>query len=257
MSTDAERPSAQVRAVRDGAVGELVLGTGVRRNALTRDGWAAIARHVEEFGADEWTRVVIVRGAGDAFCAGADLGEWVGADLDAVEATFRAMEAACQAIERCPVPVLAEVRGAAAGGGCQLALACDLRYAGDSARIGMPIARLGIHCPPPFAARLVALVGPAMARRLLYTGQLLDGPAAVEAGLADEAVPDADLGVRVREVADRIAALPTSAVRAAKQAVDRAIAPVRATAVADAPLAVSSADFWTAVAAYGDRSTGE
>lgn len=119
--------------------------------------------------------------------------DWVDADSAYVEKSFAHMEEAFSAIEDCPVPVVAEIRGVAAGAGCQLALACDLRLMADSARIGMPIARLGILASPAFAARMVALTGPSVARELLYTGRLVDARTAVELGLADHQVPEAQL----------------------------------------------------------------
>lgn len=125
--------------------------------------------------------------------------DWVDADSAYVEKSFARMEEAFSAIEDCPVPVVAEIRGVAAGAGCQLALACDLRLMADSARIGMPIARLGILASPAFAARMVALTGPSVARELLYTGRLVDARTAVELGLADHQVPEAQLTDRTEQ----------------------------------------------------------
>lgn len=132
-------------------------------------------------------------------------------------------EKAFRAVERCPVPVVAQVQGVAAGAGCQLALACDLRVMGESARIGMPIARLGILPSPAFAARLVRLAGQALARELLYTGRLLDSAEAATAGLANAVVPDAGVEGHVTALLDLVAAQPAAAIRAAKRAVTEAM----------------------------------
>ncbi len=137
--------------------------------------------------------------------------DWVDADSGYVEESFAHMEAAFSAIEDCPVPVIAEIRGVAAGAGCQLALACDLRLMADSARIGMPIARLGILASPAFAARMVALAGPAVARELLYTGRLVDARTAVGLGLADDSVPEEHLAARTSGLAASIAEQPPAA----------------------------------------------
>ena len=246
--------AAQVEAVREGPVAELRIGRGAKRNALPGAGWTEIADRVAELGRDDEVRVVVIRGRERTFCAGSDMTEWVDADLDVVEDSFARMEAAFRAVEECPVPVLAEVHGIAAGAGCQLALACDLRFMGDSARIGMPIARLGIMCSPAFAARMAALAGPSLTRRLLYTGALLDARTAVSCGLVDEHRPEAQLSETVGAVAASIARQPRAAVLAAKRAVSAALAPAReATGRNDQP-AVSAPDFRSGIADFLGRT---
>ncbi|MGJ7906715.1 enoyl-CoA hydratase/isomerase family protein [Actinopolyspora sp. H202] len=209
------RPSSEVV--------ELTVGDATKRNALNRAGWDLLRHTVERIGGDETVRAVVLRGRQGTFCAGSDMTEWLDADMDSVEDSFARMEAAFRAVERCPIPVIAEISGVAAGAGCQLALACDLRYTSTSARIGMPIVRLGINTSPSFAARMVALVGPARARRLLYTGELLDGASAVDEGLVDRAVPEAELAERTEELLTTIVDQPPAAIRAAKAAVATAL----------------------------------
>ncbi|WP_201776510.1 enoyl-CoA hydratase/isomerase family protein [Allosalinactinospora lopnorensis] len=233
-------------------IARITIGNGARHNALSGAGWSSVEQAVRELSHDDHVRVVVIRGRGRTFCAGSDMTEWVGTESDpeAVEDSFARMEAAFRAVEECPVPVVAELRGVAAGAGCQLALACDLRYMADSARIGMPIARLGILASPSFAARLVALAGPSVARRLLYTGRLFNARDAVAAGLVDQIVPASELAERTETVLARIADQPPEAVRAAKQAVAAALRPLReATRENDRP-AVSPADFHAAVSAF-------
>lgn len=230
----------------NGPVAEVVVGTGRRRNALTSAGWDRLAGLLRDVAASSAVRVVVIRGAGDTFCAGSDMTEWQHADLDAVERSFDRMEAAFRAIEECPVPVVAEIRGDAAGAGCQLALACDLRVMARSARIGMPIARLGILPSPAFASRLAAVAGPAVARELLYTGRLLDAREAVGARLANHAVPDPELTGYVTGLVTEIAGQPAAAVRSAKAAVTAGTwQPPR-----PAGPAVSAPDFYAGVAAF-------
>jgi enoyl-CoA hydratase/carnithine racemase len=149
-----------VRSDVDAGVATVTLGNGRRRNALTRAAWTSLENVVAGLGADPAVRVVVVRGRGGTFCSGSDLTEWAGADADLVEDSFARMESAFRAVEQCQVPVVAAITGVAAGAGCQLALACDLRFIADSAHIGMPIARHGILASPAFAARLSTLVGP-------------------------------------------------------------------------------------------------
>ncbi|MFN2451877.1 MAG: enoyl-CoA hydratase/isomerase family protein, partial [Candidatus Dormibacteria bacterium] len=116
-----------VRLERDGRVARVAVGTGARRNALTSAGWAGVERMFRELAGHEQLRAVVLHGAGGTFSAGSDMREWAEADPAGVEESFARMEAACAAIEALPVPVIAQVAGAAAGAGCQLALACDLQ----------------------------------------------------------------------------------------------------------------------------------
>ncbi|MGW7486691.1 enoyl-CoA hydratase/isomerase family protein [Streptomyces sp. NPDC054786] len=239
---------------RSGAVAEIRIGDGSRRNALPGRAWAQLARQVRELGAGRSLRVLVIRGHGDTFCAGSNMTDWVDADDGYVEESFAQIEAAFTTIEDCPVPVIAEIRGVAAGAGCQLALACDLRLMADSARIGMPIARLGILASPAFAARMVALAGPAATRELLYTGRLVDARTAVALGLADDGVPADQLAARTRDLAARIAEQPPAAIRAAKQAVTAALAPQRKAAAVNPRPAVARSDFDRAIGAFLGRS---
>jgi enoyl-CoA hydratase len=234
----------------DEGIGAVTLGAGRRRNALTRLAWTALEDTVTRLGADPAVRVVVLRGRGGTFCSGSDLTEWAGAEADVVEDSFARMESAFRAVERCPVPVVAAVTGVAAGAGCQLALACDLGFMADSARIGMPIARHGILASPAFAARLSTLAGPGLARELLYTGRLLDGPAAVSAGLVNRSLPDDILDAAVDKLVEAISAQPRIAILAAKQAVSAALAPVHAATAHRPTPAVSLPEFHAAVAAF-------
>jgi enoyl-CoA hydratase/carnithine racemase len=233
---------------------DLVIGSGSRRNALSGDDWTDLAAECVRLGTDESLRAVIVRGAGGTFSAGSDMREWVRAEPADVDDSFARMEAAFTAIERLPVPVVAQVDGAAAGAGCQLALACDLRVLGETARIGMPIARLGILASPAFAARISLLTGPAVARELLYTGRLVTAEQAVRLGLANRAVPEDILNETTTALVRSIVRHPPAALRAAKHAVsvgtDAALDTARA---AGAGPAVDFPDFRRAITAFLDR----
>lgn len=221
-------PDGAIGVRRDGAVAHVRVGTGRRANALTTRDWQALAAAFEALAEDPSLRAVVVSGRGSAtFSAGSDMREWLSADPAEIDASFAAMESALSAVERVPVPVVAQVRGSAVGAGCQLACACDLRIVADDARIGMPIARWGILVPPAFAARVALLTGPATARDLLLTGRLVDGAEAVRLGLATASVPAADLDTATTDLVASITAHPPAAIRAAKRAVDTVIAPTR------------------------------
>ncbi|QKV96056.1 enoyl-CoA hydratase/isomerase family protein [Streptomyces sp. NA02950] len=245
---DHTTPLVHTRA--DGPVAVVTIGSGTKRNALTGPGWTQVEHRIRELGGTDAMRAIVIRGRAGTFCAGSDMTEWTDAEPDAIEDSFARMEAAFRAVEECPVPVVAEIHGVAAGAGCQLALACDLRFMADSARIGMPIARLGIMASPSFAARMAALAGPSLTRELLYTGRLLDGPAAVAAHLADRHLPGHVLPTHTERTVTHIAEHPPAAVRAAKRAVSAALAPVREATRYTHQAAVSLDDFRLGIATF-------
>jgi enoyl-CoA hydratase/carnithine racemase len=181
--------------------------------------WIYLAESIAAFTWDSDLRVVAVRGRSDSFCAGSDVHEWQDATLEAVNASFEAMERAFQLIEAIPVPVVAQIRGVAVGAGLQLALACDLRICTPETRLGMPIAGLGILATEAFARRIVAQAGPSTAYELLYTGRLVDGPEAHRMGLVSAVVPAHRLDAETGLLLDTIAGHPVTALRAAKLAV--------------------------------------
>ena len=227
-STATPRPSGTITIRRDGALATVHVGTGRRANALSTRDWQALAAVFDGLGRDTSLGAVVVTGRGtNTFSAGSDMREWLSADPAEIDGSFAAMESALSAVERLPVPVVAQVRGSAVGAGCQLACACDLRIVADDARLGMPIARWGILVPPAFAARIALLTGPATARDLLLTGRLVEGPEAVRLHLATASVPAEDLDTATADLVAAITAHPPAAIRAAKRAVDAVIAPTR------------------------------
>jgi len=219
-------PAAVTVTGRDRSDGVLtvLIGSGARRNALRRADWRALRATLAGLAAEDGLRLLVVRGRDGAFCAGSDMTDWVGGDGSAValadvDASFAEMEAALRALESVPAPTVAVLEGDAAGAGCQLALAADLRIAAASARIGMPVARLGIIVSPSFAGRMTMAVGPARAKELLYTGRLVGAPEAAALGLVTRTVPDSELDGALAELAATVAAAPPPAVRGAKAAV--------------------------------------
>ena len=136
----------------------------------------------------------MLTGAAGTFCAGADLGD-LDELLDAGDASIAvAAEERLAAFGR---PTVAAISGACVGGGCQLAVACDLRLAAADARFGVPPARLGLVYPAPTTRRLARLVGPSAAKHLLFTAELIDAERALRIGLVDEVLPPDDLAARV------------------------------------------------------------
>jgi enoyl-CoA hydratase/carnithine racemase len=163
-------------------VATLSLDREEKRNAVTYDMWVSIGEFCRRLARDPDVRVLVVRGAGAHFCAGADIGGLQSADRSYGEANLEAETA----LMEFPKPTIAFIRGVCVGGGVQIATACDLRIADATARFGVTPARLGIIYPAPPLARLVKLTGPSAAKHLLYSAELITAERALRIGLIDE-----------------------------------------------------------------------
>lgn len=214
IAPDSDRIVLEAR----GPVVRVTVGAGEKHNPMRTDDWRDLARIFETLARDDQLRCVLLKGRGSTFSAGSDMREWVGADLEFADESFTQMERAFRSIEALPVPVVAAISGVATGAGCQLALACDVRVVEDKARIGMPIARLGVLVSPAFAERLSRLAGAGLTRYLLYTGRLLTGVEACAFGLAERCAEEGGAEASAEEIVASIVDLPPSAIRAAKAA---------------------------------------
>jgi len=158
-------------------------------NAVNIDVIAELSRTVDIVGADDGIRAVIITGVGErAFCAGADIAYMVNIDPIKAEKYASSAQAVLNKIERLEKPVIAAVNGFALGGGCELALACDIRIASSNAKIGQPEVTIGI--PPGWGGtqRLVRIVGPAKAKELVFTGKMITAEEAAQIGLVNRVV---------------------------------------------------------------------
>ncbi|NUP74459.1 MAG: enoyl-CoA hydratase/isomerase family protein [Sinomonas sp.] len=235
----------------------LTFGTGERFNALRSAQWDAIEHAALELATRSSLRAVVVRGRGGVFCAGSDLREWDSASVDEVNRSFWRMEQALRAIEDLPVPTVAVVEGVAAGGGCQLALACDLQLTAASASLGMPISRLGILVPPSFAARLSLRIGPSRAKDLLYAGRMLSAEEAHRMGLVTSVADDGELDRALESLLSGWAPVAPASLRAAKAAVDRGLRPLTLPVRSELPRpAADPHEFPRRVAAFLHRRRG-
>ncbi|MFJ2226210.1 enoyl-CoA hydratase/isomerase family protein [Streptomyces halstedii] len=201
--------------VADG-VATVVISNPAKRNAMTADMWAALPGLLDALSADPAVRVLVLTGAGGTFCAGADITSLQDPAGRAQEAAVRAEEA----LAAFPRPTLAAVRGYCVGGGCQLAVACDLRFADQEASFGVTPAKLGIVYPASSTRRLVTLVGPATAKFLLFSGELVAAERALRTGLVDEVLPADGLEERVRDFARVLASRSQLTQAAAKEFAD-------------------------------------
>jgi enoyl-CoA hydratase len=205
-----------------GAVAELILNRPEKRNALSTGMWRAIPELVAEAAGDPEIKVLIVRGATpEAFCAGADIGEFeqVHASDETRRAYRGAVGAAYAALAGFEKPAIAMVRGVCFGGGCALALCCDLRYADPSARFCIPPARLGLAYSLKETKRLVDLVGPAKAKEMLMGARVIEAEEALRIGVATRLFEAADLERETLAFAEQLCALSQFTIRAVKQIV--------------------------------------
>jgi len=220
-------------------------------NAFNSEQLDLLGAAFHALGQDHTVRVVILTGAGDrAFAAGADIKEMVDLTPAGGMAFGRKGQALTSAVERLPQPVIAAVNGYAFGGGCELAIACDVRLASVNARFAQPEVSLGI--PPGWGGtqRLPRLIGPGLAAEMIYTGRHVDAEEAQRIGLVNAVHPLDQLMTAAREMAARIARNSPAAVRASKSLIALAF-----TGDPPAGLAAEVASFGAAFAA-ADRSEG-
>jgi enoyl-CoA hydratase len=211
-------PSSNVVWDIDESVGTLTFNRPHARNALTRDMYESLADLCNEVDATPSLRVLVIRGAGDAFAAGTDINEFrdFRSDEDAI-AYERRLDAVIDRLERVTRPTIAAIDGAAVGGGCAIALACDLRICTPRARLGIPISRtLGNCLSMANTARLVDLVGPARTRELLISGRLIDADEAMTLGLATRIASPETLDTEVRLLALELGQRASSTIVATK-----------------------------------------
>lgn len=189
-------------------------------NALDSEVLRELGSVVAETAADESIRVLIITGEGRAFVAGADISEMVSKDPMQGLAFGKSGAEVFRAIEQLPIPVIAAINGFALGGGCELAMACDLRIASTKAKFGQPEVGLGII--PGFSGtqRLPRLVGPAKAKELVYTGEVIRADEALRIGLVNKVVEPEALMDEALALAEKIAAQAPVAVQLAKKAID-------------------------------------
>jgi 2-(1,2-epoxy-1,2-dihydrophenyl)acetyl-CoA isomerase len=218
-----ERMAEELLSREEGPVHRLTLNRPERRNALTPDLATAVAQEldlIEERGA---AHVVVLAGAGGHFCAGLDL-HWLRSlgevpPAPQLQRGLAAFQSAVLAIVRCQLPVVAEIRGSAAGFGLDLALACDMRFAESGAKLTSAFSRMGLVPDGGSTFTLPRLVGPGHALRFLMTGETVTAERAWALGLVDEVKPDGELDVAVGSAAKAIAAAAPASVRTIKRLV--------------------------------------
>ena len=210
-------PSNNVAWDIKGSVGIVTFDRPEARNALTWEMYDALVEACDE-AETKALRVFIIRGAGGAFSAGTDIAQFRDFDGAAGVAYEKRLDGVIERVERLPLITIAEVDGVAAGGGCAIALACDLRICSERAVFGVPVARtLGNCLSITNTARMVDLLGVAATKDVLLTGRLITADEARHNGLATEIVPSEQLSVEVLKRADDLATRKRSTIKATKE----------------------------------------
>ncbi|GAM97760.1 enoyl-CoA hydratase [alpha proteobacterium U9-1i] len=209
---------------REGATATLTLSRPEKRNSLTREFWAEMRACLSALENDGETRTVIITGAGDTtFCAGGDIASFKALKDEAERRAFQidAM-ATFTAIEQTPLVVIAAINGLAFGGGCELALACDIVVAADHAQFAMPEAALGLT--PGFGVlRAPDVIGRHWTKLMVFAGERISAARALEIGLVQIVTPADGLMARAKEIAARVAASGPQAQAVGKQLINREI----------------------------------
>jgi enoyl-CoA hydratase/carnithine racemase len=210
-----------VTSVTDG-VASVTMNRPAQRNAMNGAMLAGLRLAFDDLDARKDVRVVVVRGAGPAFCAGMDLKEMESrggaADPEAnvVEVLRR--------VEHSKHPTIAMIHGDAIAGGCELALHCDLRVMAEGARIGMPLARIGLIVPFKLGQKLIEIIGPAHTRQLMFTGRPIDAHRAHEIGMVHEVVAAGEIESATQRLARIIADNAPLSLAGIKAVIQRALA---------------------------------
>ena len=198
----------EIQSSRLGSIATVTFAHPARRNAMTTAMWTRLPEIMRELDADESLRCVILRGAGGNFSAGADLSEFASVRANREQALHYHEELiapALASIRDCRHPVIASIEGWCTGGGFQMASACDIRIAADTASFGIPINRLGFNLAPHEITLLVSVVGHTIARELLLEGRMLTATEALNIEFLSRVVDAAEIGAQVAVTARSIA----------------------------------------------------
>jgi enoyl-CoA hydratase/carnithine racemase len=198
-------------------IATLTLNRPERRNALSATLMRELYLGLQELGQDDSVRVVVVRGAGGNFCAGADLNEVMNKSIMQYRAHFAVLPEVFRMIARLGKPVIAAVEGYALAGGCGLAATCDLTIASEDATFGVTEIKVGLY-PMVISAPIFRLIGRKRGLELFFTGEMFSAKEAAEMGLINRAVPRERLDEEVLALANKMAALSPAVLRLGKDA---------------------------------------
>ena len=218
----------KIIAKKVGKIGWMVINNPEKRNAISLSMREAMTQVFNEYDSDPEVRVLIIRGAGGkAFISGADISEFkdIRSNYDAEEKYAKATEIMTSAMNSFKKPILAMIEGYCVGGGVATAIACDMRIASHDTKYGIPAAKLGLAYNFENLRQLVELVGPSNAKRILFTGDMLEADDAHRIGLVDEVCGTDELEAKVLSIADKISDNAPLTVLASKETVKHVLRP--------------------------------
>jgi enoyl-CoA hydratase/carnithine racemase len=198
-------------------IGLITLNSPRTINALSKNLIKEIIQALESFSADPCTKVIIIKANGKHFCSGHNLGEMVNGDQPDYRFIFEQCSRMMLLVHRIPQVVIAQVHGVATAAGCQLVATCDLAVADETARFGTPGVKIGLFCTTPMVA-LSRAVGRKLAMEMLMTGRLISAQEALQHGLVNKVVPEADLEKATMDMALSVAEASPLVLRIGKQA---------------------------------------
>ncbi len=210
----------------DGDVARLTFTRPEKMNAITYGMWSAIPDVVAKVEADPAIKVLVLTGAGSHFSAGADISEFqeLRSTADAAETYDKAVEGAVAALSGLRKPTVAMIQGNCIGGGCQISVACDFRFAAEGSRFGITPAKLGIVYHFDSTRQLVSLVGPAHAKYFLLSGELVDARRAREIGLLNDVFPAGELETSTAKFVETLASRSQASVRGMNRIIEKIVA---------------------------------
>jgi enoyl-CoA hydratase/carnithine racemase len=218
----------KLRLEKDGPIGWIIFNQPEKRNAVSQDMWEAMPGHVKELADDDAIRVIILRGAGDHFVAGADISQFKDRrrNMDDEREYNRINARGQEALATLTKPLLAMIHGYCVGGGVSIAVTCDMRLAADDARFGVPAARLGLGYHYHGMEKLMHLVGPAYTKEIFFTARTdFSAQDAWRMGLVNQVVPKAQLETFTRDYALMMARNAPLTLRSAKANVQQLLKP--------------------------------
>ncbi|CAM3331565.1 enoyl-CoA hydratase-related protein [Nocardioides dubius] len=209
-----------IRIARSEGVVEITLDRPEKRNAMTDAMWAQLEAHLASIDPASGDRVLVITGAGEAFCGGSDVDGLLD-DLPSLPARIDVSNRCVLAMRELPIPTIAKVDGIAAGSALNLALACDLLYASDRARFAQLFVHIGLSVDSGASWLLPRLVGERKARELCLLGEQVSAADALAIGMISKVVPAAELAATVAEVASRLAGYNPAALAGTKRMVNQ------------------------------------
>ncbi|MBX9686729.1 MAG: enoyl-CoA hydratase/isomerase family protein [Candidatus Obscuribacterales bacterium] len=215
---------AEILVELNDGIAQLILNRPESRNAISKQMWLQIPERLNEL-QKQGARLLVIKGVSGVFAAGADMMELKELDnFEDAKENWSAISNALDFVHRFPLPTIASIDGPCMGGGCLLALACDLRYASRRSRFSIPIARLGIVLDDANLFRLANLVGVARAKELIYRARILDASEALSWGLLNDLFDDHDFAEKLSALASEILSNSALSVSESKTSFQRFIA---------------------------------